>query len=77
MRILSSAHDPVHAMIESFDRTVGDCALQTHVVHTLIGCLGTGEIPLLGVGGVAQKSGKRVLMMAHGVNHSCKPIANR
>jgi hypothetical protein len=62
MRVLPGTRDAVHAAIESFDRAVVYRSLQAHVIHALGGCLGTREIPPLGVSDVAEESGRRILM---------------
>ncbi len=77
MRILSSARDPVHAVVEPHDRTVGDYTLQTHVVHTLHGCLGASEIPPLGIGDVTEDGGRRFVASTHVVHYSCITIVYR
>lgn len=74
MRIMSSTRDPVHTVRKPFHRTIGNCALQTHVIHTFLGCLGACEVPPLRIGYVAHKDGERLLMTAHGVKYSCKTI---
>ena len=77
MRIVSGAGDAVHTVIESGDRAVANRSLQTHVIHTFLGCLGAREIPSLGIGDVVEEDGSRVLMIAHERKTSCTPIVIR
>ena len=77
MRIVSGACNAIHAMGKSFDRTGSCSSLQSHVIHALLGCLGAGEVPSLGVGDVAKEDGNRVLCVAHDIHPSCETIAIR
>ena len=70
MRIPSSARDAIHAVVETFNRTVGYRTLETHIVNALLCGLGTCEVTMLRFSGGAEHGGKRFHFSVHDTHNS-------